>query len=125
MNRFISAACALFLVQQVAVALPAAAQSSKLVTQQQANVSTQTFAAATSGPTLAASRAGIALSTSQEKTVNSSAVDPHAGAGQDVALMVVGGAGLITGLVIGGNGGAAIAIGGAVVGLYGLYEYVK
>ena len=46
-------------------------------------------------------------------------------AGPNVALMVVGGAALVTGLVIGGDGGLIIATGGAVVGLVGLYRYMR
>ena len=39
--------------------------------------------------------------------------------------MVVGGAAVLVGLVIGGSAGGAIAIGGAVAGLIGLYEYLQ
>jgi hypothetical protein len=53
------------------------------------------------------------------------APDQHVGAGSDLALAIVGGAGLIVGLLIGGKGGDAIAIGGGLVGLYGLYQYLK
>jgi len=45
--------------------------------------------------------------------------------GEGVALMAVGGAGLVAGLLIGGNAGSAVAIGGLAVGLIGLYEYVR
>lgn len=45
--------------------------------------------------------------------------------GEGVALMAVGGAGLVAGLLIGGSAGSAVAIGGLVVGLVGLYEYVR
>jgi hypothetical protein len=45
--------------------------------------------------------------------------------GEGVALMAVGGAGLVAGLLIGGNAGSAVAIGGLAVGLVGLYEYVR
>ena len=45
--------------------------------------------------------------------------------GEGVALMAVGGAGLLAGLLIGGNAGSAVAIGGLAVGLVGLYEYVR
>jgi hypothetical protein len=45
--------------------------------------------------------------------------------GEGVALMAVGGAGLVAGLLIGGNAGTAVAIGGLAVGLVGLYEYVR
>ena len=40
-------------------------------------------------------------------------------------LMVVGGAAILTGIVIGGDAGHAISIGGAVVGLIGLYQYLQ
>lgn len=45
--------------------------------------------------------------------------------GEGVALMAVGGAGLVAGLLIGDSAGTAIAIGGLAVGLVGLYEYVR
>ena len=80
----------------------------------------------TSGPTLLASHAGLAPRTSKATTVNSSLTgDPHVGTGQNVALMLVGGAGLIAGLLIGGGPGAVVAIAGAGVGLYGLYGFLK
>jgi len=78
----------------------------------------------TAGPTTDAARAGVAPHASKELALSAKA-DPHMGAGQNIALMVVGGAALITGLVIGGDGGTIIAIGGAAVGLYGLYNYIK
>ena len=40
-------------------------------------------------------------------------------------LMIVGGVAFLVGLVIGGDAGTAIAIGGAGVGLYGLYQYLQ
>lgn len=45
--------------------------------------------------------------------------------GEGVALMAVGGAGLIAGLLIGDSAGTAVAIGGLAIGLVGLYEYVR
>lgn len=45
--------------------------------------------------------------------------------GEGVALMAVGGAGLVAGLLIGGSAGTAVAIGGLAVGLYGLYQFVE
>ena len=47
------------------------------------------------------------------------------GFGQAGALMIAGGAAVVVGLVIGGDPGTLIAVGGAVVGLYGLYMYLK
>jgi len=45
--------------------------------------------------------------------------------GQSQALMVVGGAALIVGAIIGGDPGTVIMVGGAIVGLYGLYQYLQ
>jgi len=44
---------------------------------------------------------------------------------QNRALMIVGGAGMLTGAVIGGNAGGLISVGGAVVFLWGLYQYLN
>jgi hypothetical protein len=46
-------------------------------------------------------------------------------AGPNIAMMAVGGAALVTGLIIGGDGGHIIAAGGVVVGLIGLYRYLR
>ena len=42
----------------------------------------------------------------------------------DVALMIVGGAALILGSVIGDDAGALMMVGGGVVALFGLYQYL-
>jgi hypothetical protein len=47
------------------------------------------------------------------------------GFGQAGALMIAGGAGVVVGLLIGDDVGTLIAVGGAIVGLYGLYMYLK
>jgi hypothetical protein len=44
---------------------------------------------------------------------------------RNVALMVVGGAGLVVGAVVGGKSGGVIMTAGAVVGLVGLWKYLK
>ena len=44
---------------------------------------------------------------------------------QNRALMIVGGAGMLTGAVVGGDPGTLISVGGAVVFLWGLYQYLK
>jgi hypothetical protein len=49
----------------------------------------------------------------------------RAGLGQAQAMMVVGAAALITGAIIGGDPGTIIMVGGAVIGLYGLYQYLQ
>ncbi|MDP1889607.1 MAG: hypothetical protein Q8K55_01840 [Gemmatimonadaceae bacterium] len=44
---------------------------------------------------------------------------------QNRALMIVGGAGMLTGMVIGGDSGTLITVGGGVVFLWGLYQYLQ
>lgn len=48
-----------------------------------------------------------------------------AGVGQPEAMMIVGGAAILVGAVIGGDAGDIFMIGGAVVGLVGLYKYLQ
>lgn len=47
------------------------------------------------------------------------------GAGQNIALMVVGGAAIIIGAIIGETAGLLIAVAGAVIGLYGLFHFIQ
>ena len=78
---------------------------------------------AAAGPTMDAARVGVTQQTSAE--LKAAAQARRRGMGQPVALMVVGGAALLTGLIIGGDAGTVIAVGGALVGLYGLNEYLQ
>lgn len=79
---------------------------------------------ATSGPTAASATVAVHPVESTELKLNAAAA-PRKGYGQPVALMVVGGAAVLTGLIIGDDAGTIIAVGGAVMGLYGLYEYLQ
>ena len=112
------------LAQQVisspAVATPTAASQALASRTPPADVAAPRAA----GPTLDAARSGVTQESSNELKV-SAAAQRRAGLGQPVALMVVGGAALLTGLIIGGDAGTVIAVGGALVGLYGLYEYLQ
>jgi hypothetical protein len=45
--------------------------------------------------------------------------------GSNVALMIVGGAVLIVGAVVGGTAGTIIMVGGGVIGIIGLYRYLQ
>jgi hypothetical protein len=51
--------------------------------------------------------------------------DDNANMGPNLALMGAGAAAVVVGLLIGGDGGTAIALGGGVVGLIGLYRYLR
>lgn len=75
------------------------------------------------GPSLDAATAGIhhvaATATTRE-------ADRHGGGlGTGGALMIVGGAALIIGLIIGGGAGLVVAIAGAALGLYGLFLFLQ
>jgi hypothetical protein len=50
---------------------------------------------------------------------------PAAGRSTSTAMMIVGGAGMLVGAVVGGKGGTVIMIGGGLVGLLGLWNYLK
>jgi hypothetical protein len=54
-----------------------------------------------------------------------SAPQDHINAGPNVAMMAVGGAGLVVGLLIGGDSGVLIASTGGVIGLIGLFRYLR
>jgi hypothetical protein len=80
-------------------------------------------AATPSGPTLAAATAGIHANVTGDAT---RAADRHgSGLGTGGALMIVGGAALIIGLIIGGAAGLIVAIAGAALGLYGLFLFLQ
>jgi hypothetical protein len=44
---------------------------------------------------------------------------------QSAAMMIVGGAGLLVGAIVGGKAGTTLMVGGSVVGLIGLWRYVR
>jgi len=76
---------------------------------------------ATSGPTIAAASLSPRLDARQALEMNAMR-RPARGSG--VGLMILGGAALITGAIIGDTPGTIIMVGGAIVGLYGLYVYL-
>jgi hypothetical protein len=84
-------------------------------------------ATAESGPTSTSATAGFHSASRRlsRQELAAQADNHHGGFGTDGALMIVGGAGFIAGLIIGGGAGTAIAIAGAVVALYGLYLYLR
>lgn len=75
------------------------------------------------GPTIQAARAGITAPSAATAAANGA--EAQAPSRQSTALMIVGGAALLAGLLIGGGAGTALALGGALVGLYGLWMYVR
>jgi hypothetical protein len=110
-RKLISFAAALALMMSPQIM---SAQSAKPVAQSDHSV----------GPTVSANTAGIRAPTSAQ-SLNARAADTHMGAGENVALMVVGGAALIIGAIIGHTAGVLIAVTGAAIGLYGLYHFIQ
>jgi hypothetical protein len=73
------------------------------------------------GPTTEAAAVGVRHMAAVDET----APQRRGGSAPGVALMIVGGAAILVGIVVGGDAGHAISIGGAVVGLVGLYQYLQ
>ena len=117
MIRFLwsCAAGALFLA--LAVSHPAAAQAP-------APSSAAGAAPATSfAPTLAATHVGFSAEDHAPLTVNASAA--RMGPSEGKAAAIVGAALVVTGLVVGGDGGTVIVVGGVGLGLFGLYVWQR
>ncbi|MEO8338015.1 MAG: hypothetical protein ABI664_23780 [bacterium] len=87
-----------------------------------ASVVTLPAAPAVSGPTMDAATVAV-KNTSETKAAAPAA--PGKYYDQGTKLMIIGGAAILTGIVVGSNAGHAISIVGAVVGLYGLYKYLE
>ncbi len=79
------------------------------------------------GPTLDRAAVGVRPLTQQPASLDAaeSAMQSRLGLGQARALMIVGFAAVIIGLMVDDDAGTLIAITGAAVGLYGLYHYLK
>jgi len=75
------------------------------------------------GPTADALTAGVRPVIVASPT--SPAARSGAGLGQNEAMMIVGGAAILVGAIVGGDAGDVFMIGGAIVGLYGLYKYLQ
>ena len=80
------------------------------------------FTPVVAGPT----RDAATVAVRHTSTADAAAPQPAArGHDRGTALMIVGGAAILTGIVIGNGAGYAISVVGAVVGLYGLYQYLQ
>jgi hypothetical protein len=114
-------------------ALPAIAQNSPsnsaprapvVVTDSTVPLTEARVDSSTVGPSRDGLRAGVHLATTARP--NQPLMAPNqAGLGEARAMMIVGGAALIVGAVIGDTPGTVIMVGGAVIGLVGLYKYLQ
>ena len=106
-------------VEQLASLEPT--MGTELVIVQSATAPAAANPASATGPTQRAAALSPRHTSSTSKDMNAMR-RPSRGSG--VGLMILGGAALVTGLIIGDNAGTVIAVGGALVGLYGLYVYL-
>ena len=104
----------------VVTALPVRAQSASLAAAPvSAPAAPSSIVAA--GPSADAAIVGVR----HQVATDAPAPARRGGSAPGTALMIVGGAAILVGLVIGGGAGAAIAVAGAVAGLVGLYQYLQ
>jgi hypothetical protein len=90
-----------------------------------ATVVTASVQAPSAGPTLDDATVGIRHNATQAATTPTNATPAVRHGDQSTALMIVGGAAFLAGAIIGGDAGTIIMVGGAAVGLYGLYLYLQ
>lgn len=77
-----------------------------------------------SGPTIAAAQAAVRANLQMDERVPGS-LDLRQRITRSETLMIVGGAIFLAGAIIGDDAGTIIMIGGAAVGIYGLYLYLQ
>jgi len=92
---------------------------------QQAPVPAEQLAPAARGGAPLTGLRSAAHSRDVQRAFVPNAAATHANLGQARAMIVVGAAALITGAIIGDAPGTIIMVGGAVIGLYGLYQYLQ
>lgn len=82
---------------------------------------------AAAGPTIDRAAVGVRPLSQKPATLDDAeaAMQSRLGLGQARALMIVGFAAVVVGLLMDNDPGTLIAVGGAVVGLYGLYHYLR
>lgn len=111
------------LIAFAALALPRAASAQEVAAPPQTQPAVTTPPA---GPSLDAATVGLRAEQNVQIPAKGTVVaQARRGTTDATALMIVGGAAFLAGAVIGGDAGTIIMIGGAGVGLYGLYLYLQ
>ena len=105
------------------IAAPARAQDAALATATGPTVVAPVMEPAPAGPMLTAASVAVRRPVAMAKAAPAAAA--AGGHDRGTVLMIVGGAAILTGIVIGNGAGYAISVGGAVIGLYGLYQYLQ
>jgi hypothetical protein len=117
------AAIAMFAI--AALVLPSSSGAQELAIQSVTPVTTPVAAPAAAGPTMDGAAIGF-QQREQQATGQRMVVLAQARRGTNsTALMIVGGAAFVAGALIDGDAGTLIMVGGAAIGLYGLYLYLQ
>ena len=77
------------------------------------------------GPTLEAAIVGARVTPVERDVLATNELAQQSGFGRAETYMIVGGAAFVAGLLIGDDAGTVVMVGGAAVGLYGLYLYLQ
>lgn len=85
------------------------------------------IAVSAAAPRVPASLAAVPVAVTRRPAAaaEGQAFQSQAGLGQPRAMMIVGAGALLAGAIIDGDAGTIIMVGGAIIGLYGLYKYLQ
>lgn len=81
--------------------------------------------APSSGPRLDRTRAGIVVARAASSGTLASEPQPSISRRRGVPQMIIGGAAILGGAIVGGDAGAIVSLAGLGFGLYGLYLYLQ
>lgn len=110
-------------MKAIAIAFAAMIVLASSAAAQQASLSTQS--SYVGGPWQQNASVGIHPTASRVNFSSAALASGTASRGQPVALMAVGGAAIILGALTDNDVGGLLIIGGSVIGLYGLYLYLR
>lgn len=80
---------------------------------------------AAKGPTIESAAVGIRLAPSSVAAASTQSRRRRSGVDHNVVLMIVGVGAMVAGSVIDGTAGTVFLVGGAVIGLYGLFNFLQ
>jgi hypothetical protein len=111
----------------VALGLTAPVEAQQLSSSSNAQADAVRSQPVPAGPTIERAATGARPLSHSDASLDAAdaAMQQRLGLGQARALMIVGFAAVVIGLLMDNEPGTLIAVGGAVVGLYGLYHYLR